>query len=462
MSSLSDADETAPLGHLKLCEIERLFGSRPVRFETAEAGPTLLYGTNGTGKSTVLRIIDDIAQARWGALIERPFAQVRLTFGHGGTLTVARTQEGIEATLNDSTWRASNEEIKEAQRRLDARRQRAREFGRTMRPNQLALFGENELDPESQWILTVPKLFPVFLIGDQRLIAAPRVRAVHERGSLQAAVTDFGGDMRAEMVRALSLYGAQSQELDRLFPMKIARAFERDEASTAASSADAIADLQRVLETVQTERTALQEVGLLGREEGPVEFDAEKLETEKIRPVIQAFAEDTLAKFSVLRDLRKRLELFSAFLNQHYQGKTVETSREYGFVIRLEDGRLLRPSQLSSGEQQILALAFRILFQSKPGTLILIDEPELSLHVVWQSTLIEDLAAMGTARDVTFLLATHSPTLIGDRSELMRSLDAPGASQTGIAATEQDDELFVFEDEDLDQLEIEELHTDPD
>jgi predicted ATPase len=87
---------------------------------------------------------------------------------------------------------------------------------------------------------------------------------------------------------------------------------------------------------------------------------------------------------------------------------------------------MLRANQLSSGEQQILALAFRILFRSQPGTLILIDEPELSLHVLWQATLIDDLSEMGRIRDVTFLLATHSPTLIGDRVELMHSLDRDG------------------------------------
>jgi ABC-type nitrate/sulfonate/bicarbonate transport system ATPase subunit len=464
MSELPDADQHAALGHLRRCEVQGLFGDRDVTFETADSGPTLLYGTNGTGKSTVLRLIDDIAQARWASVLERPFARVRLTFRQGGALTVARTATGLEATLNGSSWSATTEVLREARRRLDARRQRARDAGRPVRQQQLALFGEGELDVDSKWILAIPKLFPVFLIEDQRLIAAPRWRGAHELGGLQAAVADFADDLRAEMVRALSVYAAQSQQLDRLFPMKIARAFERDEAGSD-NEADAVVDLQELLEAVQAERAALQEVGLLGREEGPVAFDAEKLETEKIRPVIQIFAKDTLEKFSVLRDVRTRLELFRTFLNQHYQGKTIETSRERGFVIRLDDGGLLSPSQLSSGEQQILALAFRILFRSKPGTLILIDEPELSLHVVWQSTLIDDLAAMGNARDVTFLLATHSPTLIGDRTELMRSLDAPAASRRIAPEPKESDELLPFEDEadeDLEELEIEALPPESD
>jgi predicted ATPase len=63
------------------------------------------------------------------------------------------------------------------------------------------------------------------------------------------------------------------------------------------------------------------------------------------------------------------------------------------------------------------------LFEAEPSTLMLIDEPELSLHVLWQANLVEDLMEMGRASNLTFLLASHSPSLIGDREELIRSLD---------------------------------------
>jgi ABC-type thiamine transport system ATPase subunit len=200
-----------------------------------------------------------------------------------------------------------------------------------------------------------------------------------------------------------------------------------------------LTDLRSLLEEVQRQRRLLQEVGLLGREDEPIEFDERRLETPQLRPVIQTFAEDTLRKFGVLRDIRTRLELFTSFLNQHYQGKSVVTSRDDGFVINLDNGDTLRPNRLSSGEQQMLALAFRILFRSQPGTLILIDEPELSLHVLWQTTLIDDLSAMGRARDVTFMLATHSPTLIGDRVDFMRSLDDDTTSRRVEVPTDDDD-----------------------
>jgi hypothetical protein len=81
----------------------------------------------------------------------------------------------------------------------------------------------------------------------------------------------------------------------------------------------------------------------------------------------RAFAEDTLAKFEVLSDLRVRAQLFSGFLNQHYQDKQVLTDRDHGFAIALDDASLLAPSQLSSGEQQPLALAYQSCLLRDPA-----------------------------------------------------------------------------------------------
>lgn len=91
------------------------------------------------------------------------------------------------------------------------------------------------------------------------------------------------------------------------------------------------------------------------------------------------------------------------------------------------------PSGLSSGEQQILVLAYEVLFRSESQTLVLIDEPELSLHVLWQDTFVEDLTRMGRVRSLQFILATHSPSLIGGRDDLKRSLDLMRSSDAAIS-----------------------------
>lgn len=60
---------------------------------------------------------------------------------------------------------------------------------------------------------------------------------------------------------------------------------------------------------------------------------------------------------------------------------------------------------LSAGEKQVLGfLAYNAFFQNTP---IIIDEPELSLHVDWQRELVPALLKQGTNNQ--FIMATHSP-----------------------------------------------------
>lgn len=83
-----------------------------------------------------------------------------------------------------------------------------------------------------------------------------------------------------------------------------------------------------------------------------------------------------------------------------------------GLRFKLPDeGDPIKESQLSSGEQQLLVLAYEILFRAHEGTLVIIDEPEISLHVMWQDTLVKDLVTMGEPAKLQFLMATHSPVI---------------------------------------------------
>jgi predicted ATPase len=98
-------------------------------------------------------------------------------------------------------------------------------------------------------------------------------------------------------------------------------------------------------------------------------------------------------------------------------------NQESGIAVELSSGQEIRPSQLSSGEEQLLALAYELLFGCEPQSLVLLDEPELSLHVAWLQGLLDAFVEMGTSRNLQFLIATHSPSVLSGYRELERSLD---------------------------------------
>lgn len=69
-------------------------------------------------------------------------------------------------------------------------------------------------------------------------------------------------------------------------------------------------------------------------------------------------------------------------------------------------------TELSSGEQQMLALMVKVVVAAEPKALILIDEPEISLHVTWQRLLPLLLSRMSEHFGCDMVIATHSPILV--------------------------------------------------
>lgn len=81
--------------------------------------------------------------------------------------------------------------------------------------------------------------------------------------------------------------------------------------------------------------------------------------------------------------------------------------------LRRIDGGQLEIAAASSGQQQLLCSTIGLAAELREGSLVLIDEPELSLHPSWQATFIDRLLAVARPFPGThILLATHSPLLV--------------------------------------------------
>ena len=409
-------------------------------------------GSNGTGKSTFLKTINAVGTASWRDLFDLPFESIALHFDSAQLLRVKKTDDGLEITSGrkkpfklpafdpeEASWlwqRDADVPYNVRRFALSDPADVPREVWMRIPPSQRrqleryrqvsAEWWERFREKYPAWLQEIPDRFPVRFITEQRLIihqvdpraADPRYRgreAAEER--IADAVSQYSSDLGRLISTHLRRYATASQREDRFFPQNVVRAM-REQGQIDET------ELKRLVEQVAERRQALEDVGLV-EEESAAGFDERSLADAQVRHVIQTHAEATMRKFEVLEDLRAKLELFRSFLNEHFVGKNVRTRADEGLSFVLANGDLLRPSRLSSGEQQMLVLAYQLLFETPKGTLLLIDEPEISLHVGWQRSFVDDITAMGRPQGINFLLATHSPTLIGGREDLKRSLDRP-------------------------------------
>lgn len=118
---------------------------------------------------------------------------------------------------------------------------------------------------------------------------------------------------------------------------------------------------------------------------------------------------------SVLRSLNDFVELINRFFTQ--TGKEVSVDRAGEVRIRMKN-KISSLQALSSGERQMfIMLAHLSLNRSllKDGVFI-VDEPELSLHMAWQDMFVEAVEAANPKLQI--ILATHAPAIIGGRDSL--------------------------------------------
>lgn len=89
--------------------------------------------------------------------------------------------------------------------------------------------------------------------------------------------------------------------------------------------------------------------------------------------------------------------------------KIVRTSNE---ILFDQFGATLLPYSLSSGEKQLLVIMLTTLVQDMEPCVLLMDEPEISLHIEWQQQLIQRVRSLNP--NVQIIMTTHSPALIMD------------------------------------------------
>ena len=95
-------------------------------------------------------------------------------------------------------------------------------------------------------------------------------------------------------------------------------------------------------------------------------------------------------------------------------------------------------NELSSGEKQLFLRTLAIKMLNPENSIILIDEPELSLHPKWQQRIVDVYRKIGKNNQI--IIATHSPHILGSvRKENIMLLDK---NEDGKIVVRTGDELY--------------------
>lgn len=143
-----------------------------------------------------------------------------------------------------------------------------------------------------------------------------------------------------------------------------------------------------------------------------IDFAWQYAEFLKIKSIAELAKENEIIKENVRKPKEMFLEVINDFFFSSGSDKKIMINSE-GQVYFDTHSRKLKLTDLSSGEKQIIITFASLIFglKGKNRGIFIVDEPEASLHLEWQSKFVT--AILKTNKNVQLIFATHSPELIG-------------------------------------------------
>lgn len=409
---------------------------------------TIIHAPNGFGKTAILRMIDGLFNSRSSELATFPFGAFGVELDDGRTLRVEK-RNGGRARDSRRSKRPNGESLtfvcsdgKRFEQRLtpdvdelpfpiDAIEDIIPELsqigprmwrtglgevldlqGVLRRYSRVLPLPPWSVPDEPKWLQDLRGSVDVRFIRADRLLAGPqlvRVRRPEKRSVLTPAVMSYSDEVATTIAATLTRYAELSQSLDRTFPVRLVR----ESASTDLTKRE-IGDR---LSEFEAKRKRLIESGLLDQEIGP-DFQIPETIDETKASVLSVYVRDVQEKLAVFDALAAKIDLFKSIINRRFKHKRMMINRERGITFATDANQPLHTTALSSGEQHEVVMLYELLFRVRQDSLILIDEPEISLHVAWQEEFLRDLQEMAQLSGFDVLIATHSPQIISDRWEL--------------------------------------------
>ena len=445
--------------------IDNLFGL--YRYRLPEEGPlpnaAILYGDNGIGKSTILRLVFHLLSAannkgHRSALFNAPFDNLEVELSSGITLKASKkelnTRKVLELTVASGDvvqagWvyfpgHQTADQLGEGQEVV----YRVDEGGklRIIRTKPKRKDQPSYPEGEEVYLSLLQKSVPAtFLLNADRRLDSDSVPDPSDEMELRRL-------MRYEEPKRLSDVVGRSREIALSQALGAAGAWVRKKAlqgtnqgsmnvhsvyvdvlhhlvtpsaSTGNSASVEIGDLIKRLSLIESRTaelaryelaTALSTTqfkkSLQGRSQKQKNLAAE---------LLQPYVKSLESRLDAVEPIYRLIDEFVRIINGFLRDKSISFKQSEGFAIQNSLGSPLRPSDLSSGEQQLLLLFSYVLTAREMPTVFMIDEPEISLNIKWQRQLVQSLLDITAGASIQFMFASHSMELLAQhRSRVVR------------------------------------------
>lgn len=443
-------------------EVNKLFGIFNHNINIKNEGITIVIGENGLGKTAILEMIINFFQKKYHFFNNIDFESILFHFSdeyiwkiekkEDYQFLITQYMENKKATKTYTLKSLSNDDLYELANRLtrasslfsrvSSRKWRNNRTGMILSANEVVEYFKNSemlnehnnsniykyLNEDSgyyensnspDWFNSRINSIKINLIETQRLISLyDDSNKNHERN-----VENYSNELARIIRTSLTQSTELSSKLDRTYPNRLIERIHN-------SNNVKYDELKIQLTKLETKRELLDKVGLIVIDKDSNISDIKNIQDQDVlKEVLMLYVEDSFKKIEIFDDLSKKIELFLNIINKRFKHKKLYIDKELGFLLKstiIKDKDVFKSipvTKLSSGEQNELVLFYLLLFKTEANSLILIDEPEVSLHISWQNCFIEDLKEIINLNNLDVIIATHSPDIISENWDLTVQLE---------------------------------------
>lgn len=417
---------------IRKIEVKKLFGVYDYNLKLpldATEDMFILYGDNGTGKSTILRLAyhllsSEPRRSHRTYLANVVFKSFSVTFDDGIVVSAERKMNNKDL-IGDFTMSYL-------------------EKGETITFNALTEWDEGEHsfhvsisvlkgDNLAAYNKIISKLedFNVFYISDRRneeeLEYYDGFRRIESRSKQDLVEKEMESLHDWVMGQVLSANRKGEEGTSEIYVEILSRLGKK---STNEGQMMTLSDIEKELDVLGERTKSYQQMGFVSDAEyGNVKAKLKQIVKKNEEPaanILEPFIEIQKKKLDALDHLFDTVTYLKNSLNDYLYRKQVEYSVQSGFKFyqTIKDGlgvyrheNEIPINKLSSGERQLLRLFSMVIRNSNACPIIIIDEPELSLNIKWQRLLLSTLSYFVRDTKAQFVIATHSFEVLASHTD---------------------------------------------
>jgi len=420
---------------IKSVKVTDLFGTysyqlTPSSKSVGDDSLFLLYGENGAGKSTILKLLFHILNPEPYAghrtfISTVPFKSVDIALNSGAKISVVKqnpfstTDYKLIVESSHPKFNSSWDWDAQVKQKGDPVYARICKFLEEHGPNLFFLPDNRKMEG-----ISPPIQDPRIVDWDSHMIIhAAASRAQESLEELTAeAITRMAAWFSQQ---ALSDTNTGYTSVNTIYVDLLTTIVGKKRSKPSETDLSA-SELQAKLEFLNQRNSQFSRYGLTP------ELDIDKLgsllakakpeDSSLLATVLKPYLDGHNARLDALAKTQKTIDQFVSTIADFFVEKTLQFRLGDGVSITSSIGRPLKPEVLSSGEKQLLLLFCNAITARKDGTVFIIDEPEISLNVKWQRRLIRSLLSCLSGVKAQIVMATHSIEILSQYEEFVTPL----------------------------------------